>query len=456
MHPIALLALAFILAGAVVCALRPAWAAPYFSAVIYAHMPDALRAEYGLPSLFMILAPALVVLALVRHTLFAEAFGSGWRSALWWLTAWGVVSAASFLYAIDSTRTAAGLLDHLDAVFIVLILTLFLRRRDQLAPVVWALIGAGLFLASLTLHQRLTGNFGSTYGGFARVELRNLLGETHGLRSAGPLSTNYFALILVSLVPLAADRLLHARALAARAVAGMALVAIVAAVACTYSRGGLLALGAVAFLMLLSAPKWPRILIAAAPVALVALWLAPAGYLERMGSFAQAWEGLRGRHVDDSAIRGRLSEFRSAAQMFGDHPLLGVGSGNYEVHYTKYAQAIALDGRREERQAHSLYLEVAAENGLVGLGVFCGLLGFAGVGVRRARDAFRASGDTDLAHLSTGIGIAFAGYLLGSVFLHLSYPRFFWVLVGIALAVRALAPPAPVAAPALGHREVWA
>ena len=40
--------------------------------------------------------------------------------------------------------------------------------------------------------------------------------------------------------------------------------------------------------------------------------------------------------------------------------------------------------------------------------------------------------------LSTALAIAFAGFLIGSVFLHLCYPRFFWLLVGIALAIRGL------------------
>jgi hypothetical protein len=35
-------------------------------------------------------------------------------------------------------------------------------------------------------------------------------------------------------------------------------------------------------------------------------------------------------------------------------------------------------------------------------------------------------------------GIALFGYLAGSLFLHLSYPRYLWLLVGIAFAMGAL------------------
>jgi putative inorganic carbon (hco3(-)) transporter len=448
MHPAALLALAFMIGGALVCALRPDWVAPYFAAVLYADIPDALRAQYGIPSFFMFLAPALIALAIARRTLFLERFGVGWRRALWWMLAWGAVIVTSFLYATDRTRSAATLFDYLDAIFIVLITTLFVRRREQLAPVAWALIGAGMFLAVLTVHQSLTGNFGSTYGGFARGELRSLLDKVHGMRAAGPLSTNYFALVLVALVPLAADRALHAAALSARWLARAGLALILAALFFTYSRGGFAALAAILLLMALATPRIPRIAFVLAPLALIAgLAFLPATYVDRMSTFGQIWSGLRGRHVDDSAIRGRISEVRSAFMMIGDHPLFGVGSGNYEIRYPSYARVVALDGRREERAAHSLYLEVGSENGLIGLAVFGGLLVSTLLGVQRTRARFAADHDAESARLATALGISFAGFLIGSLFLHLSYPRFFWLLVGIAMAVGALSQPQPAPEP---------
>jgi putative inorganic carbon (HCO3(-)) transporter len=450
MHPAALFALAFMVLGAAACIVRPAWVPPYFTALLYANVPDTLRAEYALPSFFMFLAPALVGLALARQILFEEAPGRGWKSALWWLLLWGAVILASFFYASDRARAGLTLFDYLDALFIVLIMTLFVRRREQVAPIVWSLIGAGVFLSALTIHQGLTGNFGSTYGGFAKGELRSLLEATEGMRSAGPLSTNYFALILVALVPLAAERTLHERGLLARGFAVTGLALIVAAIGFTYSRGGFVTLGAIALLALLTAPRIPRIVFVAAPLALVlGIALLPTTYLDRMSTFGQIWHGVQGRHVEDSAIRGRISEVRSALMMVGDHPLIGVGSGNYEVHYPNYARVVALDGRREERAAHSLYLEVAAENGLIGLTVFVGLLGFSLLGVQRTRQAFAASGDTELWRLSTALALAIAGFLIGSVFLHLSYPRFLWLLVGLAFALRglSLAPANPVPIP---------
>jgi len=440
-------AFAVMLLGAGACAIWPTWVAPYFVFLLYARIPDSLRGEYGIPSFFMFLAPALIGLAIYRVVFRRERIGRGWKTALWWMCAWGAVGLASLLYAFDTTRTIEALLDYADALLIVLIVTLFLNRREQIAQVSWALIGAGTFLGLLTLHQKVTGDFASTYAGFAHVEMRGILEDTEGFRSAGPVSANYFALILVPLVPLALDRLLRDPSRRLRAAAFAALIVIVGAIACTYSRGGFLTLGFVTLLTLLTMPRWPRVLLAFAPVAALLLIAMPQDYAARMSTFGQVWDGLLGRHVEDGAIRGRLSELRSAAQMFSDHPWVGVGTGNFETHYTQYASEIALDARREERQAHSLYLEVAAENGVLGLVVFGGLLAYALLGIQRAREGFRCEGEADLVHRTTAFGIGFAGYLLGSLFLHLSYPRFFWVWVGLAFAVRAVAPaPAPARA----------
>jgi len=125
--------------------------------------------------------------------------------------------------------------------------------------------------------------------------------------------------------------------------------------------------------------------------------------------------------------------------MFNDHPVVGVGYGNFEIHYPRYAQSLALDGRSEERQAHSLYLEVAAETGVVGLLAFGLLLAAALASVQQARTAFAEEGRTRDSHMATAFGIALLGYLVASVFLHLTYPRYFWLILGIALSLRPLA-----------------
>jgi hypothetical protein len=41
----------------------------------------------------------------------------------------------------------------------------------------------------------------------------------------------------------------------------------------------------------------------------------------------------------------------------------------------------------------------------------------------------------EYANMATGFGIAFVGYLLAALFVHAAYPRYFYLLIGIAFAL---------------------
>jgi O-antigen ligase len=428
------------LAGAAWVAVRPEWGAPYFAALIYLRLSDSLRGEFGLPSLFMIVAPGLLLLAAGRWLFAGTPVGRGWRVAIWLLAAYGAVCAGSLLYAMDPQRTLDGLANYLDGVVIVLVMAIYLRTPLDLDRTLWALLIGGAVLGSLTVYQQLTGSYDQVFAGLARAGLRNIHDAASGYRSEGPVSANYFALILVVVVPLAVDRLVHERRLLVRAVSAWALAGVVASVAFTYSRGGVVALAATALPLLAYVPRrhakrW--ILVGAvAAVGLTAV-LIPTRYGQRLAALVQLAGAVQGEAPRDSALRGRVSEVTSAAMMFADHPVIGVGYGNFEEHYHRYARNLGLDGRSEERQAHSLYLEVAAETGLVGVAAFAGVLAYPIVGMRRTHSALRRGGRARDAQRVAAFGFALFAYLVGSLFLHLSYPRYLWLLLGIAIAVGA-------------------
>jgi O-antigen ligase len=83
-----------------------------------------------------------------------------------------------------------------------------------------------------------------------------------------------------------------------------------------------------------------------------------------------------------TALRTRLGLWRRTLAMVRDHPLLGVGPGNWPVVFPRYAEPGAsrdgvLSATHAPRQAHDDLLERAAETGLPGLIA----LGALGVGV---------------------------------------------------------------------------
>lgn len=454
-----LLLFALGLAGLAAVLWRPAWAAPCFAFLIYMRWSDTLRAEFGVPPLFMLAAPLLLALPLGRWLFVGTPVGRAWRPALVLALVYGGVCLGSLLYALEPERTAQELMNQLDGLFILMVMVLGIRTSLDFERAVSAILLAGLVLASLAVFQQLSGSFDSTFAGFARTELRNIHDATRGARSEGPVSANYFAMILVVVVPLALHRVLHGAGRAERWVGAFTLVVSLTAIGFTYSRGGVVALAATGVAMLVWVPRrrlgW--LVGGAAALALVGgLVLAPTQYGQRLAALTEVFAILQGRVPQDSALRGRLSEASSAALMFAEQPLIGVGYGNYETHYHRFARDVALDGRREERQAHSLYLEVVAETGLLGLAAFGALVGYALSSVWVARKAHARAGRWRAAQTATAFGLAFFGYLVGSVFLHMTYPRYFWLLVGIAIAARGTVPAAVPSPRALSRQPALA
>jgi O-antigen ligase len=121
--------------------------------------------------------------------------------------------------------------------------------------------------------------------------------------------------------------------------------------------------------------------------------------------------------------------------MFRDYPILGVGPGNYPLHYLDYSEQIGLDPRLAPRDAHSLYLGTLAETGIVGASALLLVLWLALRGAWRAR--LRLGGDDAL--MAEGVFVALMSFLVAGLFLHAAYPRYLWMMVGFGLVAGQLA-----------------
>jgi O-antigen ligase len=98
---------------------------------------------------------------------------------------------------------------------------------------------------------------------------------------------------------------------------------------------------------------------------------------------------VEGREVSDAnfAVLERVAHWQAAWAMWTDHPWIGVGIGNYESAYSRYALPLwplALG------HAHNYYLNVAAEAGILGLSAYLFLWSVAALYAWRV--AWRASG----------------------------------------------------------------
>jgi putative inorganic carbon (HCO3(-)) transporter len=405
----------------------------------YTRLSDVLL-EQGAPfSVVELLVGWLILVLALRWALLGEA-PQFTPVGLFLLVAYGLVGLATLLYAADTGRAVAAILDYVKNSLLVLLLIITLRRPSSLRRAAWALLGAGLFLAALSVHQQLTGSFEHSYGGFSVAGLEHIAAGNNGFRIGGPMgSPNFYAMILIPLVPLALDRLWHERSGLLRLLAGGTLLVVVLSIVFTFSRGGFLALLVVGTLMLFWLRHRPVLLLALMMALLLLLPLLPAEYSTRLATIPGAVLG-NDLPPAEAAIRGRTSEWIVGWQMFLDHPFGGVGWNNYPIHYLSYSSQLGLDSRRTERSAHSLYLEIAAESGLPGLVIFLFLLAAIYAALWQAYQRFRSRPDgANYTGLVTALAIGLTGYLVASLFLHAAYPRFLWTLAGIALAAPATA-----------------
>jgi O-antigen ligase len=246
---------------------------------------------------------------------------------------------------------------------------------------------------------------------------------------------NFYAMVMLVLVPLALERLLDERSRLFRMMALWALTVIVLTIVFTYSRGGFVALAAAIFAWFYLYPlrgKYIPILIL---VGIAFLMLIPREYIARISTLTELLSAPSvGFRTQDIALRGRASETLAGLEMLKQHPFIGVGLGNYIVHYLSYVKSLGLAPTATVRAAHSLYIEVAAETGLLGLSVFLVLLGTMAKNIIDSWKKLKGTRD-DLARMVAAIGAGILGYLTASIFIHSAYPRYFWLLVGIAFSI---------------------
>lgn len=402
--------------------------------MVYTRASDVFVQFHGTPS---ILKPyiALMVVAIFVKWFVERRVPGGWGRAAILISAYGMVVFSSLLYASDFSYAWGAVLNFFKDGIIAVVLAILLRSGKTLKGVVWTLIAVGVFVGTISAYQGLTGTYDNDFWGFGQVGFQNIVGETEGNRLSGPVGDpNFYAQSMLVLIPIALNRFLKEKRWFLKALGGWAFVVTTLAVVFSYSRGAAVA----AILMLLfgvfhTPPRLTDVLIGVLLVVII-VGFVPNPYVARLSTITDIFSGRQGV-VSDVSYRGRASEIISAWLMFIDYPILGVGVENYPVYYQEYSRRLGLDPRIEERQAHSLYLQVAAETGLAGILVFGTLLVFMMRGMLDAWKKLKEEDFQQYADMVLSLATGVVGYLSAALFIHAAYPRYFWLLAGIALAI---------------------
>jgi O-antigen ligase len=364
----------------------------------------------------MVLAVIWVVLALNRAsgTPMLAADFPGFVAATVLFSAWALVSA---LWAPDRILAASTAFRLALSAILVFIVYAAIQERRHVRWLVWSFI-IGVFFAQvigfLHLYPSSPGNDGRLSGGFD--------------------DPNELASVDVTGMVLAAFAFVATRGRTIRWVFLPAAALFALALIRTDSQAGILAMGVALVLSVVFSGRARRLAVTA-----VAAFLLVATLYYTIVTAPVLLETI----TSSENVGARESLWAVAEQATKDHPLTGVGAGNFPVISASYTlgdiNLPRADAVLEGHIVHNTYLEVLTELGPFGLLLLLSVVVcFFGLGVTAVR-RFERDGDWELEMLSRGIVIGTAAMLTASIFATATYEKQLWLLFALAPALAGLA-----------------
>jgi len=201
------------------------------------------------------------------------------------------------------------------------------------------------------------------------------------------------------------------------------------AVLLSFSRGAMLSLVVTAPLLLLYSQRRKQLFAVLCLAGVCAVATAGPEVQNRFFSITQ--------HDADESAQSRLTTWKIAITMAAEEPLFGFGVRNSNLYTKAYGADI------EGRSIHSQYLQIAADCGVVGSGLFIGLLASALISAWRARQAVRGRTDSDAVRvraMAASVSCGLAVYALGASFLSLDTFEMPYILMMLAGQLQGLRP----------------
>ena len=321
----------------------------------------------------------------------------------------------------DSLR--GGVLRLLLYIFLLFGVSAGIKNKRQLKLVVFAIV-AGLVLASLDAIWQVAAGF-DFIRHYQPVINIGLVRATAAFKDS-----NILGIYLSGLAPLVFGLALYYFKKGKRAVFITLSLVILLGVILTYSRPTLLAIYLALFFFALV--KRDKLLLGALLViTLLSPFLAPPAV--KNWAKEVEYNPLRFMCNDD-----RIAVYRNSLHMIKAHPFIGVGANAFMNSYKQYKEfpeyrnVVTLD----EMKAHNIYLQMAGETGLLGLGIFFWLLYCL---FKKAREIYKQAKDDYVKIVVLSLVACLVAFLVnGLTESSLYYSRvalLFWYLAGFLLAL---------------------
>jgi O-antigen ligase len=271
--------------------------------------------------------------------------------------------ALSMTVALNVKDSLKEISKWLEVLVIILLGSQYLRTRRQIWTIIVLVCIAGMTQA---FHGYIQAFFNLGPASFIRSDNLRVYG-TFDQPNPYAAYINLPLSITLALVLLGRDWL-------TRLLAGTAAIVLAIALYLSQSRGAEIALAAALIFIILAGTPAIRKLFRVLIIALLGTAAALLAGLVPQSLFNPALKflGLSGISLvepnsADFSTAERLAHWIAGIHMYFDHPILGVGIGNYPDAYPPYHITIFLDSLGH---AHNYYINIAAEMGTIGLVVY--------------------------------------------------------------------------------------
>jgi O-antigen ligase len=331
------------------------------------------------------------------------------------LTAFTILVATNNVYAFQFTYVLTLTLAGFFAI------TQFLQNERDLNRFLSLLVGIHIYLAA-----RVIVNYKGVFGGGGYLYRfsggSGFLGDENDL-----------ALAMILIVPLAVYLFRQARSLQSRLLWGVGGMTILVGIIFTYSRGGFVGLAAMMMYWVATSRRKVKAIGGLVVVAVLLFAVGPSQYWKRIETITETESGT---------AQVRRNYWAAARRMFYDSPIWGVGGNNFGVLLPDYGIEFDPEKRARHwgRASHSLYFDVLAEFGLIGVMLIGSviLLNFRDlrevIALNRMGRCPPSMGD-----LARYLQVSWVGFLVSAAFVSvLTYPHLYY-LTGLTVVVYRLA-----------------
>src|SRR5579863_1227805 len=202
-----------------------------------------------------------------------------------------------------------------------------------------------------------------------------------------------------------------------------------AAITLGASRGGFIGLMAVSLYLILNVSHRLRNLVLLAALVIPLSLVLPSSPLHRL---------LHPGYDEEFGTSARLIAWQAGLNMIEEHPLGGVGLGNFKPLMVRYK--VASMGTSETLQsvvsvAHNSFLEFAAELGIPGLLTFLGVLGWSYRTLAKVRRDAMRQGHLYFQQVTLGMQAGLLGFCVCAFFISGEYEKLFWLFIFLTMCL---------------------